>query len=193
MTDDAERLRCWALGVRVREATDDLIHNARELNHPMSPRERENRTALFRTQLSNLEDELGKSRDCGGEALSMVYMDSDRLRKAFAKDSRAVGPVADNLGLTLHTVASERATGEETGGPQMRAAIATAMPGRFPFIDAEAFWEGLGSSERRAFLASHFDYGIEEATELSRRPFGALDKDFQDVLKGMAASGKLRP
>ena len=206
MAEDGDRLRCWALGARVRESVDWLARNARELAQPMGTGEREARLGVLRIQMSNLSALIGQSEGkCGIEPV--VRADFERLKGALDKThlNQASGSIlnryADDFAAMLHGVAleesawnvgrvrdlTERDAMEEAlrkQGVDLRsvAGIAKAVPGRYPFIDAEAFWESLDAVLRRSVL-TELNFVGPDYDDYPERSYGTLDKDFQDVLE----------
>lgn len=202
MAEDGDRLRCWALGARVRESVDWLARNARELAQPMGTGEREARLGVLRVQMNNLSALIGQSEGkCGIEPV--VRSDFERLRGAIGKeDPSTVNRYADDFAAMLHGEALEKSAYPTGGrvrdlterdameenlrrrGVDLRsvAGIAKAVPGRYPFIDAEAFWDSLDGVLRRSVL-TELNFVGPDYDDYPERPYGALDKDFQDVLE----------
>ncbi|MBF6555489.1 MAG: hypothetical protein IVW52_04855 [Acidimicrobiales bacterium] len=64
--------------------------------------------------------------------------------------------------------------------------IAAALPGEYPFIDAEAEWDSLDRVGRDALLRG-IGVAPEDIGDLPDRPYGVLPGDVQDVLDARAA------
>jgi hypothetical protein len=179
---DATRgLRCFVVGAAVRDEMDVIEGSLRRAPHyfPNSGLERNglaynvSRTdALLRDAVEN----------CG------IPSDSDILEewRQFRESSTSFDVLTKSLLDKWYAFRNTLRSASET-----RDTAPKAMPGRYPFIDAEVLWEDA-DAEGRVRILREIGFIDVEMGGVVGRPFGALDKDTQDALEGYALRRRQR-
>ena len=203
MTEDDDRLRCWAVGVRFQEKLEDLLDAADRARDGMATRgalsvdepdvqraiDETNREAIL-GWAREVDDVLRESEKCGVESNGYIGGQFGRIEEWEEYGADRLEQLADRVSgfvLDVHkSVRDEPAPGEETGRGRSARDLGRRLS---PTFGAEEQWDRLSQKERDEILRS---LGETPATleGMGRRPFGSLPPDVIDVLEARSAVGK---
>lgn len=121
-----DRIRCWALGVRVREEATFLLENVRAMAGMVSPSGTssmaagilETRRGVLKAQLEGISTLLDRSKGCGVEGngdIGGVFANLESVVAA-KRPTRVIRDAAQEFNDTLHEDAVYEITGRVEGG-----------------------------------------------------------------------------
>lgn len=203
MTEDDDRLRCWAVGVRFQEELSELL-DAADRARDDTPTERgappnppglqrivaETNREVILGWARKVDDLLRESEKCGVESNGYIGGQFGRIEEWEEYGADRLEQLADRVSgfvLDVHkSVRDEPAPGEETGRGRSARDLGRRLS---PTFGAEEQWDRLSQKERDEILRS---LGETPATleGMGRRPFGSLPPDVIDVLEARSAVGK---
>ena len=113
-----DRIRCWALGVRIREEATFLLENVRAMRDQPRAATRETREGILRTQSEGLVKLFERSKGCGLEWNGDLGGALANLESVVAakRPTRVIRDAAQEFDDTLHEDAVYEITGRVEGG-----------------------------------------------------------------------------
>ena len=188
MSDSDDRVRCLALGIRIREQTDFLVASAARLALAKDEPAREVERGIVNAEVENLDELFRQSESCGIEANGYISGEFAGVHiAAKGGDTKALLQAASDFARELHVVANESVSGGAAANE------APTPDGVYAFIEAETLWNSLGPDQRAELLrevgddpANYVD--LDGNPDIATRPYGNLSPDTLDALEGIAMS-----
>lgn len=204
MADSEDRLRCWAAGVQVTLELEAARENARHMLDLLQTGADPNSSTTFRTEAANYSLHVGAAelgivdaQACGETPVDLSWIGEfrrlgEKIRSPATNEPDAHGQF-EAIDSVIDWLRRDAAGANRPEWFSVKG-IAKALPGRYPFIDAEAYWDSLSGDQRRAFVR---EMGLEDdipqysIDELENVTLGMLSGDAVDAIEGFVEAARL--